>query len=72
MRRSEIEDENRLLLRRQREFRMAADAVTDAWMTFHEVRAVAVIGSVVKPLWKEVPRFREFRRQGVETRCGHR
>jgi hypothetical protein len=67
MRRSEIEDENRLLLRRQREFRMAADIVTDAWMGFDEVLAVAVIGSVAKPLWKEVPRFREFRRRGIEV-----
>ena len=36
-------------------------------MTFDEVEAVAVIGSVAKPLWKEVPRFREFRRAGIEV-----
>ena len=28
---------------------------------------IAVIGSVAKPLWKEVPRFREFRRAGIEV-----
>lgn len=28
--------------------------------------AVAVIGSVAKPLWKEVPRFRQFRRARIE------
>src|SRR5215510_6021731 len=41
-------------------------------MTFEEVQAVAVIGSVAKPLWKEVPRFREFRRAGIEVwhECG--
>lgn len=50
------------MLRRQHEFRMAADVVTDAFMGFEEV---AVIGSVAKSLWKEVPRFREFRRRSV-------
>jgi hypothetical protein len=72
MRRALIEEENRLMLRRQREFRIAADVVTDAWMRFSEVQAVAVIGSVAKPLWKEVPRFREFRRERIEIwhECG--
>jgi hypothetical protein len=36
-------------------------------MAFEEVEAIAVIGSVAKPLWKEVPRFREFRRAGIEV-----
>jgi len=27
------------------------------------VQAVAVIGSVAEALWKEIPRFREFRRE---------
>ena len=72
MRRSEIEEQNRLMLVRQREFRVAADVVTDAWMAFPEVQAVAVIGSVAKPLWKEVPRFTEFRRERIEVwhECG--
>src|SRR5579864_2462316 len=62
MRHAAIEEQNRHLLERQRQFRMAADVVTDPWMRFAEVQAVAVIGSVAKALWKEVPRFREFRR----------
>jgi len=72
MRRAEIVEQDRRLLARQREFRMAADVVTDAWMTFEEVEAVAVIGSVAKALWREVPRFREFRRAGIEVwhECG--
>src|SRR5258708_4295369 len=72
MRRDEIGEQNRSLVRRQREFRMAADVVTEAWMVFAEVRAIAVIGSVAVALWKEVPRFREFRRQGIEVwhECG--
>ncbi len=67
MKRIEIEEQNRYLLRLQQDFRRAADIVTDALMTFEEVEAVAVIGSVAKSLWKEVPRFREFRRAQVEV-----
>jgi hypothetical protein len=72
MRHALIEQQNQYLVARQREFRLAADAVTDAWAAFPEVWAVAVIGSVAKPLWKEVPRFREFRREGIEVwhECG--
>lgn len=72
MRRSEIEEQNCYLLERQRQFRVAADVVTEAWMAFPEIEAVAVIGSVAKPLWKEIPRFREFRRERIEIwhECG--
>ena len=72
MLRAEIENQNHSLLDRQRQFRLAADIVADAWMSFSEVCAIAVIGSVAKPLWKEVPRFREFRRSGTELwhECG--
>jgi hypothetical protein len=66
LKRAEIEEQNRYMLRQQHDFRRAADVVTDALMTFEEVEAVAVIGSVAKSLWKEVPRFREFRRAGIE------
>ena len=67
-----IEEQNRYLLERQRQFRLAADVVVRAWMDFPEVWAIAVIGSVAKPLWKEVPRFSEFRREGIEVwhECG--
>lgn len=67
MKRAAIEAQNRYLLQAQQDFRRAADIVTDALMTFEEVEAVAVIGSVAKPLWKEVPRFREFRYAGIEV-----
>ena len=72
MRRSEIEEQNRYLLEHQRQFRVAADVVTEAWMAFPEIEAIAVIGSVAKPLWKEIPRFREFRRERIEVwhECG--
>jgi hypothetical protein len=60
------------MVEQQRRFRLAADVVVEAWIAFAEVQAIAVIGSVAKPLWKEVPRFREFRREGIEVwrECG--
>ena len=67
MRKAKIEEQNQCLLRQQHDFRWAADVVTDVLMTFEEVEAVAVIGSVAKRLWKQVPRFSEFRRAGIEV-----
>ncbi len=49
MRRAEIEEQNRFLIERQRQFRMAADVATETWMAFPEVQAIAVIGSVAGP-----------------------
>ena len=66
MPKGDIERENHSLLERQRQFRAAADVVVEAWMAFPEVRAIAIIGSVAVPLWKEVLRFREYRRRGIE------
>ena len=72
MRRSQIEEQDGHPLRRQWEFRRVADVVTDALMAFAGVDAIAVIGSVAKPLRKEIPRFREFRRVRVKVwhECG--
>jgi hypothetical protein len=72
MQRAKIEEQNRYLLRRQHEFRIAADVVANVWAGFPEVQAIAVIGSVAKPLWKEIPRFSEFRRERIEVwhECG--
>lgn len=67
MKRAKIEEQNEYLLRRQHDFRRAADIVTDALMQFDEVEAIAVIGSVAKPLWKEIPRFREFRAAKIKV-----
>jgi hypothetical protein len=61
-----IEEQNRYLLQLQQDFRLAADIVADALIAFEEVEKIAVIGSVAKSLWKEVPRFREFRRARIE------
>lgn len=62
----EIEDDNRSLIRRQREFRRAADALTEAWSSIEAVQRIALIGSVARPLWKELSRFGSYRRAGVE------
>ena len=72
MRRAVIENQNRRLVERQRQFRLAADVVVGAWAAFAEVHTIAVLGSVARPLRKEVPRFREFRREGIEVwhECG--
>jgi hypothetical protein len=61
-----IDQENRDMLARQARFRVAADVVTDALSHFPEVEDIALIGSVARPLWKEVPRFSEFRRERIE------
>jgi len=68
LKRTEIEEQNRHLLRLQHDFRRAADIVTDALVTFEEVEAISVIGSVAKPLWKEVPRFSAYWRVEIGLR----
>ena len=60
-----IAEQNQHLLQRQQEFRLAADGVAAAWSRRPEVEAVALFGSVAGPLWKEVPRFRAYRRAGI-------
>jgi len=67
LRRARVDEQNRYLLQQQHDFRRAADIITDALMIFEEIEAIAVIGSVAKPLWKEIPRFSEFRRAGIEV-----
>jgi hypothetical protein len=66
MRKSVIEENNQDQIRRQREFRQAADVIAEALAKFPEITAIGVTGSVAKSLWKEVPRFRAFRRAQVE------
>jgi predicted nucleotidyltransferase len=53
------------MLRRQREFRKAAELVARAMAELPQVQKVVLFGSVAVPLCKEVPRFREFCRAGV-------
>jgi len=54
------------MLARQVAFRRAADAIVADFAKIPEVRAVALFGSVARPLAREVPRFQPFRRLGIE------
>jgi hypothetical protein len=63
--RREIAAQDRQMLDQQAQFRLAADAVTAALAGVPEVEAVALIGSVARPLWREVPRFQPFRHWDV-------
>jgi hypothetical protein len=67
MRKAEIEETNRSLAKQQLRFRAAADAVVAALAAFDEVLAIGLTDSVAKPLWKEVPRFSQYRRAGIEV-----
>jgi len=60
-----IAETNRHLVERQALFRRAADLATATLAGFDEVLAVALFGSVARPLWKEAPRFRSYRRAGI-------
>ncbi len=62
-----VAEQDHSLLKRQEDFRAAADAVAATFSEFEEVQAIALFGSVAKPLVREVPRFAEFRRHGIET-----
>lgn len=61
----EIEEQNAYLLRRREQFRRAATCVAEAFAGHAAVERVALFGSVAKPPWKEVPRFRRFRQARV-------
>jgi hypothetical protein len=61
----EAEEEDRLLLRRQEELRVAADYVAAAFARLPVVERIVLIGSVARPREREVPRFARFRRAGV-------
>jgi len=62
---AEIADTEQRMLRRQREFRLAAERVAEALAAFPAVEKVVLFGSVAAPLKREVPRFREYRRAGI-------
>ncbi len=60
-----IREENEAMLRRQHQFRLAAEHVADAFKMCPAVLRVALIGSVAAPLKKEVARSGEFRRSRI-------
>ena len=60
------DEENARRLRRQAEFRLAAEAVARAYAKFPYVAAIALFGSVAQPLQRKAPRSRRLRRAGIE------
>jgi len=62
----EVDGDDRNMLRRQEEFRLAAEAVAEAMSQLPQVERIVLFGSVAKPLKPEVPRFRKYRRARVE------
>ena len=67
MRKPEIEATNQSMVRQQLRSRAAADAVAAALAAFDEVLAIGLTGSVAKPLFKEVPRFSQYRCAGIQV-----
>ena len=63
----DIDEENSILLRRQRLFRWAAQSVAVAASELAAVRKVAAFGAAALPLKMEVPRFRQFRQHRIEV-----
>jgi hypothetical protein len=63
--RCQIAETNEQMLRRQQQFRLAAEYAARAFAGIPGVEKVALFGSVAQPLTEEVPRFREYRRAGV-------
>jgi hypothetical protein len=58
---AQIVAEERALLERQRVFRCVADRLTAALAQCRDVEAIALIGSVARPLRREVPRFAPYK-----------
>jgi hypothetical protein len=60
------------MLARQVTFRRAADMIAADLAKVPEVRAIALFGSVARPLAREVPRFQPFKRHRIEIlhECG--
>lgn len=63
----EIKSQNEHLWRRWEQFRLAGERVASALSELPEVQKISLIGSCARPLWKEVPRFREYRRARIEV-----
>src|SRR3954469_18928118 len=60
----EIAAQDCQMLDQQAQFRLAADAVTAALAGVPEVEAVALIGSVARPVWRGGPRLQPIPYRG--------
>lgn len=65
--RTEIEEQDQYLLTLWQKFRRAAEVCAEHLARVERVRRVAMFGPAAEPLKKEVPRFREYRRYGIEV-----
>jgi hypothetical protein len=63
--RAAIAAEDAAMIERQRRYRLAADWMTERLAREPAVVKVALIGSVARPLWREVPRLSPFRQLAV-------
>jgi hypothetical protein len=70
--RRQIAEEDQKMLARQAALRRAADAIAADLAKMPAVRAIALFGSLARPLVREVPRFQPFRRHRIEIlhECG--
>ncbi len=63
----EIHDQDRAMLLRQGQFRMAAKLLAGNLAEMAEVRKVVLFGSTALPLWKEVPRFSRLKHRRIKV-----
>ena len=63
----DIDEQNRYLLRRQKEFLLAARFLAAECSSVDAVEKIVLFGSVANALEKEVPRFREYRTRGIRV-----
>lgn len=63
----EIQEENQRTQKRHEDFRLAAEAVAQAFGQISSVKKVVLFGSVAQPLREEIQRYRKYRRAGIPT-----
>lgn len=63
----EIEEYNGWMLKRQENFRIAANYIGETARQINGVERMAIIGSVASPLELEYPRWRSFRQAGTRV-----
>lgn len=69
--RAAVAAEDAAMIERQRHYRLAADKMAQQLAQHGAVQRVALIGSVARPLWREVSPYPPFRTYRIETvhRC---
>jgi hypothetical protein len=65
--RREIEEQNRSVEKKRESLRRAGELVAEEFGKLDFVSKVVLFGSIAKPPYKEVPRFRRFREAGIKV-----